>query len=192
MPDHQPSHPHSSSSDEALMAVVCTQDDAQAFAELMGRWRDRVIALCFRLTGDRQDAEEATQDAFSKAYLARSQYQGNGKFSTWLWRIAINTAHDIHRRRKPAQTNCVAIDQRCADDGPQQQTQQAEQRELVRQAINQLNDEHRTVLILRHYEQLRFREIAELLDIPQGTVASRMAEALSQLGRILKQHSDQQ
>ena len=189
MPDGVVPEPMQSLSDEGLMAIVQAKDDAQAFAELVARWQTQLIGLCFRLTGNHQDAEEAVQTTFAKAYLSRQQFLGTGKFSTWLWRIAINAAHDISRSRRSTDTDEEVNNLRDVSDGPAAATEQTEQQELVRQAIAQLSEQHRTVLILRHYEQLRFREIADVLDIPRGTVASRMAEALNQLGKILSRSS---
>lgn len=175
-----------SSSDEAVMAIVCAKADPFAFAELVRRWDGRIRALCLRLTGSREDAEDATQEAFSRAFAARSQFRGGSKFSTWLWRIAINCSLDICRQYKAPVPPTAEFDDQ---NDPAVLIAHAEEKDSVRRALRQLGENHRTVLILRHYEQLRFREIAEVLDIPEGTVASRMAEALNQVRKLLERNN---
>jgi RNA polymerase sigma-70 factor, ECF subfamily len=171
-------------SDEAVMAVVCARDDDVAFSELVRRWRKRLHLTCFRLTGNRDDADDAVQEAFVKAFLARSQFRGQATFATWFWRIAVNVAHDVRRRRSP-HVELLEAHSVVGDSDPVEAVITTERRESVLEALRQLTDTQRTVVVLRHYEQMKFREIAEVLDVPTGTVASRMAEALNRLSQLL-------
>ena len=130
-------------------------------------------------------------------FSRRKEYQPNGKFSTWLWRIALNLCYDELRRRRRRDESSVEEagfgeasrrvgSVRFAGAGPDRQLAERERGECVRRALAQLPEMYRAVLVLRHYEDLKFREIAEVLDVPEGTVKSRMAEALTQMSRLLK------
>ncbi len=162
--------------DEQAMWRVQTQDDEHAFAQLVRRWEVPIQRLCARMTGDLHRAEELAQEAFARVFAKRKDYQPTGRFSTWLWRIAVNLCYDELRRRK----------RRDAEPAPDVSLLDQERGELVRAALMKLPEAYRTVLVLRHYENMKFREIAAVLDVPEGTVKSRMAEALTQMARLLK------
>jgi len=177
------------------MLRVKTHEDHQEFARLVKRWEEPIRRLCTRMTGDPHRGEDLKQDTFLRVFERRKDYQPTGRFSTFLWRVALNLCYDELRRQQRRQqfiqpgattdregelpeptTDLPAPDVRAA---------QMEEGELVRQAVLQLPEIYRTVIILRHYHDLRLANIAEILDIPQGTVNSRLAEALSRLSRIL-------
>ena len=183
-------------SDEEAMSRVRERDDPRAFALLLRRWEPPIQRLCTRMTGDPRLAEDLAQETFARVFAHRKRYRGSARFSTFLWRIAVNLCLD--ERRKASRRAVSSLD---CDDGrgavstetladskasPEALAAQRERAELVRKALLQLSERHRTVLVLRHYEGLKFREIAEALNIPQGTVKSRMAEALTHLARLLK------
>jgi RNA polymerase sigma-70 factor (ECF subfamily) len=130
-----------------------------------------------------------------RVYAHRNNYRGEASFATYLRRIALNACYDEQRRLKRRGESSLnhsnaenALDAASVTStlSPEIVAAKQEHVELVRKALFRLPDHYREVVILRHYEGLRFREIAELLDVPQGTVQSRMAEALTQLGRFLK------
>ena len=182
-------------SDEQTMWRVKTQDDPQAFARLVARWEGPIRSLCARMTGDAHRAEDLTQTAFARVFAGRADWQPSGKFSTFLWRIALNLCHDELRktkRRGECSLEALEEDGGAADlfamDGlpPDAEAEARERGELVRRAMQELPAHYRAVVVLRHYEQLKFHEIAEVLGIPEGTAKSRMAEALTQLNRLLK------
>lgn len=182
-------------SDEQIMWRVHTDGDAQSFTQLVERWQDSIQGMCSRMLGDPHRGEDLAQETFMRVYLNRSHYQPLARFSTFIWRIAINLCTDELRRRKrhpepPAfvdsETQNILIDNLPAREiPPDLSLVQQERGALVRQALLSLSETYQTVLILRHYEGLKFREIAEILNIPEGTVKSRMAEALAQLARQL-------
>jgi len=183
-------------SDEQLMWRVKLQDDAEAFASLMSRWQRPIENLCIRMTGDTHRAEDLAQSAFARIFARRADWEPTGKFSTFLWRVALNLCHDELRRAKrrgecsldaldeggDSQPNYIASE----DPAPDEQADRRERAELVRDALLKLSTHYREVVVLRHYEGLKFHEIGEVLAIPEGTVKSRMAEALTQLNRLLK------
>lgn len=179
-------------SDEQAMWRVQTQNDDRAFDVLVERWQERIRALCIRMTGNLHTAEDLVQETFARVFEKRANFRGDSKFSTWLWRIAMNLCYDELRRqqRQPGaheeQMENILRVHGIDSVTPRLKVQQLEEAELVREALMQLAENYRAVLVLRHYEGLKLREIAEVLDIPEGTVNSRMAEGLSQLSRILE------
>ena len=175
---------------------VQTQDDERAFAQLVRRWEGPIQRLGARMTGDAHRGEDLAQETFARVFAKRKEYQPRGKFSTWLWRIALNLCYDELRRSQRREESSLegmcgeafaALEAFVAPEPPPDRSLVDEERsEQVRQALMQLSETYRTVLVLRHYENLKFREIAGVLDVPEGTVKSRMAEALTQMGRLLK------
>src|ERR1051325_4475591 len=186
-------------SDEQLMWRVKQQDDPHAFADLMMRWRKRIEHVCARMTGDRHRAEDLTQTAFARVFAGRREWEPTGRFSTFLWRVALNLCHDeLRRTKRRGECSLEALDDEgdsqpdfiaSEDPAPDEQADSRERAELVRNALLKLATHYREVVVLRHYEGLKFHEIGEVLAIPEGTAKSRMAEALTQLNRLL-QHLD--
>lgn len=187
--------------DEQAMWRVQMHDDAQAFAELVRRWEDPIRRLGVRILGDVQRAEDVAQEAFARVFTRRRDFDPAARFSTWLWQIAVNLCRDEIRRRERRRE--TALDGGLAGDdgedapapafevvapeaGPAEATERLERAEAVRRAVLRLPEPYRVVVALRHYEGLRFREVAEVLGLPEGTVKSRMAEALDRLETLLR------
>jgi len=182
--------------DEQAMGRVQTHADERAFAQLVSRWQGPIQRLCTRMTGDPHCGEDLAQETFVRMFARRKEYQPTARFSTWLWRIALNLSYDELRRRRRREQWALndlevetpsGLDATAAPDAaPDNSLIAREQGELVRLALARLPETFRTVLVLRHYEELKFREIAAVLELPEGTVKSRMAEALTQMGRLLQ------
>jgi RNA polymerase sigma-70 factor (ECF subfamily) len=179
--------------DEQAMWRVKMEDDAQAFAQLVKRWEKPIQSLCARMTGDAHQGQDLAQEAFARIFARRKDYQPSGRFATYLWRVAVNLCYDelrrVSRRRESTleQTNGSeeAADFEAGSPAPDFALVEQERAEAVRRALLQLSEPYRAVVVLRHYEGLKFREIGEVLEIPEGTVKSRMSEALAQLNEIL-------
>ncbi|MGH7970885.1 MAG: RNA polymerase sigma factor, partial [Limisphaerales bacterium] len=161
------------------------------------RWERPIWRLCARMTGDAHRAEDLKQETFVRLFEKRRSYQNTGRFSTYLWRIALNLCYDELRRRErrrrfirenPQDSEADFETEQSATEAPAPDAQaaQCEEGELVRRALLDLPEIYRTVLVLRHYEGLKLAQIAEVLEIPEGTVNSRMAEGLARLSRILE------
>lgn len=175
---------------------VKTHDDHREFARLVDRWEKPIYHLCTRMTGDAHRGEDLKQDAFLRLFEKRKDYQPTARFSTFLWRIALNLCYDELRRqqrRREFLNGSAAEDTEGAPSenpaeapGPDLNAAALEEGELVRQAVMQLPEIYRAVVVLRHYQDLKLARIAEILEIPEGTVNSRMAEALERLSRILE------
>src|SRR5271157_1382385 len=185
-----------SATDEQMMWRVKQADDAQAFARLVARWEKPIQRLCARMTGDSHRAEDLTQTVFARVFARRASWEPRGRFSTYLWRIALNLCRDELRRtsrREECSLDALAeersgdLDILAAEEPPPDAEADTQERgELVRRALAKLAPHYREVLVLRHYQQLKFHEIAKIMDIPTGTAKSRMAEALRQLGFLLQ------
>lgn len=184
-------------SDEQAMWRVQREDDHAAFAQLVERWETPIRRLCTRMTGDLHRGEDLAQEAFTRVFARRHDYQPPRRFSTWLWQIAINLCRDELRRRQRRPEmgwddapeggahEAAGPDPAASTPSPAEALETLERAEQVRRALLQLPETCRTVVILRHYEGLKFGEIAEVLGIPEGTVKSRMADALTRLARVL-------
>jgi RNA polymerase sigma-70 factor (ECF subfamily) len=182
-----------SSTDEQAMWRVRTEDDPEAFAQLVARWQKPIQNLCARMTGDPHRGEDLAQETFARLFARRKNYEPTGKFSTFLWRMALNICYDELRKLKRRgefsldehDDDSAPFDLEAGGPAPDSQLVEGERAEAVRRALVELAEPYRVVVVLRHYEGLKFREIGDVLGIPEGTVKSRMSEALSQLGRML-------
>lgn len=177
---------------------VRSDDDAEAFGRLVNKWQGAIQRLCVRMIGDEHRGEDLAQEAFTRLYAKRHDYQPTSRFSTYLWRVAMNLCYDELRRLKRRPETSLDVEQggdgegftlldghASADEPPDAVMQNREQAEMVRKALQKLPERYRSVVVLRHYENLKFREIADVLEIPEGTVKSRMAEGLDMLAQIL-------
>ena len=180
--------------DEQAMWRVQTQDDPQAFGQLVERWEEPILRLCTRMTGDAHRGEDLKQEAFARVFVGRKTFRPAAKFSTWIWRIALNLCYDELRRTKRRgecsldgeRNDADGLDYVAPAPGPDTQVAQEEEGALVRQALLQLPEAHRTVLVLRYCQGLKLREIAEILELPETTLSSRIAAGLAQISRILE------
>jgi RNA polymerase sigma-70 factor (ECF subfamily) len=185
-----------SRTDEEAMWRVKAYDDHHEFDRLLKRWQEPIRRLCTRMVGDPHRGEDLKQETFLRLFDKRKSYEPKSRFSTFLWRIALNLCYDELRKQKrrreflsPNNSESCGepVDEpvsECA--GPDVRAAELEEGELVRRAVMQLPEIYRAVIILRHYEDLKLARIAEVLEIPEGTVNSRMAEALVRLSRMLE------
>jgi RNA polymerase sigma-70 factor (ECF subfamily) len=179
-------------------AITAFRDgDPGAFDRLVRRHQDRVYRLARRLLSDADAALDAAQETFVKAWRALPRFQGNALFTTWLTRIAINQCrNELRRRRTVKHTRPLSLDapapgsgalrgEMLAAMGPQA-WEVARGREVdagIRAALSHLDAEAREVLLLREVEDLSYEDMAEVLDVPVGTVRSRLHRARAELRR---------
>jgi RNA polymerase sigma-70 factor, ECF subfamily len=174
-------------SDE-MLASRAKSGDTDAFVELSKRHANRVFQATYRVTRNRQDAEDALQDALLNAFTHMKNFEGRSSFSTWLTRIAINSALMILRKKR----NCYEIpidggdgsagsfatwEPRSPTDDPESHYVRGERHKLLRKAIHQLPPVYREVIHLRQAKERSVREIAQSLDITVPAVKSRLARA---------------
>jgi RNA polymerase sigma-70 factor (ECF subfamily) len=159
--------------------------DPAAFEALVRRWQGPVARFLARLVGRADWVPDLCQEVFLRVHLARARYRETGQFSTWLYQIALNVARDAGRRRRREQQ---PLPRQPADEWPAEAA--CERRELtdaVVRALAELPSPLREVLVLRHYENLSFAEIARVLGTPASTLKSRFAAALERLRLRLSQ-----
>jgi len=172
--------------DEELVGQVLAGDGA-TFGEIVQRHEGRLYNTIYRLVGSAEDARDLLQDTFVKAYENLKTFRGGSSLYTWLFRIAVNTSLSHRRRRKWVQMSAPAGDEDDPNPGnavadtaaanPADRLVTAETEVLVQEAINGLDDEHRTVVVLRDIQHCDYRQIAEILEVPPGTVKSRLYRA---------------
>ena len=163
----------------------------EAFSELVRKYQDRLCTTMAHVLGSRDDAADVVQDAFVQAFVKLDTFQRTSAFYTWLFRIAHNTALSLHRRRR-SYDSLEQIKEvgggEPADDEPEP-AERLERRERVKQvqaALNTLTAEHRAILVLREMENFEYDVIADMLELPVGTVRSRLHRARVQLRDHLK------
>jgi RNA polymerase sigma-70 factor, ECF subfamily len=171
---------------ETSLVIAARQGDRNAFGELVRSHASGVVNVVYRMCGDMQLAEDAAQEAFLDAWLHLDSFQPGSSLRNWLYRIAVNAALDGLRRAeaKPAGSIDSIVD---ADPrpGPESALILDERTRLVRKAILSLPETGRAALVLREYGGLSYREIAATLDVPIGTVMSRLNHARDRLKEIL-------
>lgn len=165
----------------------------KAYEALVRHYMTDAFLIAYSFVGDREDARDLSQDAFVKAYLARDRFEAGRPFYPWLYRILKNHClnflkrgrrggaslyfeDDLDRERFPAPTPT-----------PLEQLEQAERKKIVRAAVDRLSEAHREIIVLKNFRGLAYAEIAELLDIPVGTVMSRLYYARKTLKNIINQ-----
>ena len=184
--------------DDARLITETLRGDSSAFGLLVQKYQDRLFNTVMHITGCREEAEDLVQEAFVQAFVKLDTFHGDSAFYTWLYRIAFNFAISRRRRKRVE----VSVDQtrentgdEPIDDGesPDEQMLRKERAHQVQAALRRLSDEYREILVLREMEGCCYETIAEILDIPTGTVRSRLhrarAELRDQLKEVLAEHS---
>jgi RNA polymerase sigma-70 factor (ECF subfamily) len=182
---------------EALRRVA--GGDAEAFAVVVEHHQERLLRLCRRLLGDAEEARDAAQEVFLKAYRGAAGYEPRGQVYTWLYRIAVNHCLNRLRRRRvvrflpwsgaaggeAADAEAPPFDPPSEAPGPEDELAARQRWRRVRRAVAVLPDNQRAVLVLVRWEGLSYREAAEVLGISVGAVESRLVRAMRNLGAAL-------
>jgi RNA polymerase sigma-70 factor (ECF subfamily) len=184
-------------SDEIIVERALT-GDAEAFGEIVRRWERRIFALTYGMLGREEDARDATQETFLAAFRNLRGFRGEAKVSSWLHRIAVNQC--ISRQRRSKVRSETALDDEeekhassfvtSVSYSPARVAEGRQETLAVRRAINSLPVELRQVVVMKEFEELTFREIADALDLPLSTVKSRLYTALKQLQMRLQKFED--
>jgi RNA polymerase sigma-70 factor (ECF subfamily) len=184
------------STDEELVAQSI-RGDADSFNELIRRWERPIYALAYRTIGREEEARDVCQETFLRAYRALPAFRGQAKFSSWLYRIALNLCRDWQRRerRAPVVQAPEGVDLRdlAAAAEPSESIEDLVARQDLSRAVERLMarlpEEQRTAVILKEYHGLTFQEIADLVGCPLSTVKTRVYQGLSVLRRGLDRQS---
>lgn len=181
--------------EERALCERVAAGDERAFVELVERYQHRVFAFCARMLGDRAEAEDIAQDVFLTVYKSAGDFRGDSAFSTWLFRIAknqtLNRIKYLERRGRSARRREVDGEDRVARlvdedvQSPDDVVADRQQAQMIQEAINELGEEHRAVVVLRDMEDMSYEEISDITGLPLGTVKSRIHRARSALAKRL-------
>jgi RNA polymerase sigma-70 factor (ECF subfamily) len=178
----------------------CRKGNTAAFGELVSRYQDRLFNSVLRLADNAEDARDVVQEAFLHAYQSLHTFKGDALFFTWLYRIAVNTAISMKRKKR-----VVLRIQPLAEGGnavepldPSEMTrpghamEMAEEERRVHGALAKLSQEHRAVLVMKDMEGMKYEEMADILGVPVGTIRSRLHRARLELRDLLLQQDKQE
>lgn len=180
-------------SDEALMERV-QKGETHLLDLLIKRYEKPLFAYAFRVVQQRNAAEDAFQETFLRVFRKRDSYRSGALFRPWLYTICLNTCRDALRaraRRPESELEKAALFVPDAQPGPETLSSQSILAERIKAAIEKLPEKQREVFLLSYYQQLQYPEISEVLEIPVGTVKSRMFHASRFLAEQLKDYRDQ-
>jgi RNA polymerase sigma-70 factor, ECF subfamily len=186
------------SAEDRRLIADCLHGRTEAFGELVCRYQDRLFNTVFRLLDNAEDARDVVQEAFLHAYQSLDSFKGDSQFYTWLYRIAFNTAISLKRKQRAVLSlhnpREDGADVEPLDDSegnqPDHALQQAEQERRVRRALNRLSPEHRAVLVMKDMEGQKYEVMAEVLDVPIGTIRSRLHRARLELRELLERDEE--
>jgi len=186
---------------EKKLIELSVSGDIEAFETLIQSHQKRVYNIALRMTGNPEDAQELAQDAIVRAFTSIGKFRGDSSFSTWLYRITINVCTDFLRKRR--KTTVISMEQGPVSNennqgiqieeeapGPDELAEKKQLKELVREAIDLLSDEHKQVLILRDIMDMSYKEIANTLNVNEGTIKSRLNRARAGLKKIIMQRAE--
>ena len=181
--------------DEQELIIRAQRGETEAFRDLVERSKINVYRLAFDLTGNHHDAEDVSQEVFVKAHRGLPGFRGNAKWSTWLYRITVNTCYD--HRSTPSRKRMEYRDNIGTDDAegehidgldtssPDRAAEASMIQRNIERALGKLTKQERSVFVLRHYHDLPLKEIADTLKIAEGTVKSYLFHALRRLQQEL-------
>ncbi len=188
--------------DDAVLVKQCQGGDSRAMQRLIIKYQDRIYNTILKISGNRDDAAELTQDTFVKFIEKIDTFKYRSSFYTWLFRIAVNLSLNYCSRR--LKVTMQSIDASASPDSskgsgklsaflvnrnasnPVLLAQKKETCEIIAQALTKLDDQHRAIIVLRDIEQMAYAEIAETLDLELGTVKSRLSRGRNGLRKILE------
>ena len=183
--------------DDAELVAAARRGDRDAFRTLFERYHRKAYALAFGVLRHQDDALDVVQDAFIKAHKYLDKFEGNSSFYTWLYRIVMNLAIDHlrkHRRVKPVELDEQHLEESAGDDtllpkilggNPGRALMDKEIRARIDQALGELSDNHRAVLIMRELEGMSYEEMAQAMGCSKGTIMSRLFHARKNMQRQL-------
>lgn len=202
-PIHRERHParaaaRSVSLEDAQLIEKIRTGQSEAYGQLVRKYQDRVFNTCWRICGHLEDARDVSQEAFLKAYESLPTFRQESGFYTWIFRIAVNLA--MSKRREVSRRRTVSLDEggtvlgeqarhllrRASAQGDSASEEEGELRGCLARAIQELDPDYRAVVVLRDIEGMDYQEVAKILEIPTGTVKSRLHRARVLLSTALR------
>ena len=176
--------------EESVLIKRAQAGDTEAFEAVIQPHQSHLLRLTYVVTGNREDAEDALQETLLHAYQALPRFRGDAAFATWLHRIALNTTRNWIRSQARASSERIGTRMSCvcASHSPDAEAQllARERRSILRSAILKLPQHYREAILLRHYRDMSYEQMAQVLDVPLGTVRSRIAQGRKLILRELE------
>jgi RNA polymerase sigma-70 factor, ECF subfamily len=173
----------------------CKKGEFPAFRELMERYQSRIYSVCYGIMRNREDALDVVQDVFIKIYKSIDQFKGESGLYVWMYRIAVNKSLDLYRKKKrkamiyeKASNDARTFNTQFEKQTPQEETLAIELKEKVAEAIAQLPEKQKGIIILREIEGLSYQEISRIMYCSVGTVMSRLFYARKKLAKYLTKY----
>lgn len=192
-----------SSNDKELIARIKNNHDQKAYASLLNKYKNSLMYTVLKMVNNRDDAEDITMQAFTKAFKSLDSYNDQYAFSTWLFKIASNTTIDFLRKKR---LKITSLDRKINKDeesgsefsqnildtelDPEEKFVLKQRNALMKEVVESMNPKYRNLIELRFFKELKYDEIAKILDIPVGTVKVRLYRAKTLLAEILQGHKD--
>ena len=171
--------------DDGALVERSQDGDRRAFSELVRRYQSVVFRSCYRVLGDREDAKDATQEAFIRAYRKLDTFRGRSKFKTWMLRLAMNVSLNERARHGFSRADIALAESVPGPEAPEAELMKSEVAAQVHEALQLVPPNHRAAVVLRDLEGLTYRETAESLGIPEGTAKSWVHRGRERLKELL-------
>lgn len=187
---------------EEQLIKVAAKGDMEAFEMLIGQYEKKIYALCLHLLKDPEEAYDAAQEVCIKVWRQIANFEGQAKFSTWLYRIGTNQCLDLIRRNKKRSQDISLfqkdeaseeewmIESPKQEEGVEEKVEKKALQEVVQLGLKELKEDYQVIITLRDIEEHSYEEIAEVLEISLGTVKSRLARARQALKKVLQQNKE--
>ena len=166
---------------------ACSAGDRAAFRLLIQRHQKALFNAAYRITSNREDALDALQNAFVKVHLKLSTFDSSRRFFSWIFKIVVNESLNLVEKRLRHQGDDSRLERLTATGNPEQEMVGNERDTLIQTALMEVKPTHRVVLVLKHINNLSYEEIAEIVDVPQKTVKSRLFSARQELRKKLQE-----
>ena len=171
--------------DDVVCVARCLRGDSAAFEAIVRRYERVLFAVARRMLGNYEDALDATQNAFIGAYRGLDTFDPPRRFFSWIYRIAVNECLNARRARRPDAPLPDEVEAP-SETGPFAGVEQSERSGAIDAALVRLSEDHRLVVVLRHFADLSYGEISDVIGVPEKTVKSRLFEARQRLGELLR------
>lgn len=177
------------------LKLFSRKQTAEHFERLASECERQIYATCYHMMGNREDAQDCAQETMLRAFRAFESFRRDAQFSTWITKIAINVCVDAIRKRRDALSldalrEDSGFDVRDSSPGVYARLEEKERKRLLKEGLESLPSEMRQMIVLRDIEGMSYEEIAQILEMPLGTVKSRMNRAREKLGAILRKTSE--
>lgn len=189
--------------DDLILVKRAREGDQRAFQQLVERYQRRVYSVALGIVRDKEEARDVAQEAFAKVFKYLDHFKGDSSFYTWLYRITLNIAIDVLRRKGSAKGEHVELDENLEVDSPeanlgaigsrlgtnpQKSLLRRELAQKIEEALQEVPEKHRAILLLREIEGMSYEDLARTLNIPKGTVMSRLFHARAKVQKILREY----